>query len=458
MARGVLVQLSLAGLVAGATLSFSSFLNAQASDSWLLSESGATGDADLKLDTAAAQRALGADQSSLDAQKRMTRAMGVLIRSYPGRNRLFDASEAPAGAVDVTVPFLDLIQLGRAESPSTARASSPRPVDEIIVGGPIKGVPGATWADANMDGQVDGFVYEGQYYALSDRRGTASAPTAEHALQAEQIDLPHDQVGSGVEGEEQANTDQEDWKSQVFEQVQALIGKVIDRDSERDIGAMERDPSTAREEGESAASHALGSRPATAAEGQSWRQELLPRSAQQHGDQQAEQAVPVSERPVNPTRRVLPPGALSDSFARRGPPAGTQQTTISAPGRQPRATPAQTTALPPRRPSYDNSSRTSVLPPRRISPAMPQQAAQPAAGRSQPPSPQQATPSPFRRPQPALPQEATPAPIGRTQPAIPQQALPSLPRPHPPAVARKVTPKSEQQDACNPLLGLPCPE
>jgi len=38
------------------------------------------------------------------------------------------------------------------------------------IGAPIEGLPGSIWADANNDGYVDGYVYNGQYYA-----GTPSA-------------------------------------------------------------------------------------------------------------------------------------------------------------------------------------------------------------------------------------------------------------------------------------------
>ncbi len=126
MARRVFVQLSLAGLVAGAAFSTSSTLKAQGSDNWLVSESGATGDADLKLDVAAAKRALGDGASPADTQKRMTKAMGELLRSQPGKNRLFDASNAPAEAVDVTNVFVELVGDQRVESPSEAKFQQPQ--------------------------------------------------------------------------------------------------------------------------------------------------------------------------------------------------------------------------------------------------------------------------------------------------------------------------------------------
>lgn len=126
MARSVLVHLSLAGLVAGAVVTSFSTLRAQSSDHWLLSESGATGEADLKLDLAAAERALGKGVSPADAQRRMTRAMGELLRSHPGRNRLFDASIAPAGAVDVTAEFMDLVADRQVEKPRQAMLEPPQ--------------------------------------------------------------------------------------------------------------------------------------------------------------------------------------------------------------------------------------------------------------------------------------------------------------------------------------------
>ncbi|MFP5330197.1 MAG: hypothetical protein ACLGHC_08710 [Alphaproteobacteria bacterium] len=111
-------------LASGAAFSSYAALYAQSSDSWLLSESGATGDADVKLDMAAARRALPAD--SPDAQRRMNKAMTELLRAYPGKNRLFDAATAPGGAVDVTAEFTSLLG-DRQEAPREAelQASSP---------------------------------------------------------------------------------------------------------------------------------------------------------------------------------------------------------------------------------------------------------------------------------------------------------------------------------------------
>ena len=126
MARRTLAQLLLGGFAAAAAFSASSAGHAQSSDNWLLSESNATGDADLKIDVTAAKRALGDGASPAETQKRMTKSMGELLRLQPGRNRLFDASNAPAEAVDVTAQFVDLIGRHQDEHSSVAGSEPPQ--------------------------------------------------------------------------------------------------------------------------------------------------------------------------------------------------------------------------------------------------------------------------------------------------------------------------------------------
>ncbi len=103
---------------------------AQEGENWLLGESGATGEADLKIDVAAAKRALGGDVSSADAQKRVTKAMGEFLKSHPGKNRVFDASTAPANAVDVTPEFVELISGHRGEDSHEAKLGSSQTSEE----------------------------------------------------------------------------------------------------------------------------------------------------------------------------------------------------------------------------------------------------------------------------------------------------------------------------------------
>ena len=45
-----------------------------------------------------------------------------------------------------------------------------------VIGAAVGGLAGAIWADQNNDGVVDGYVYNGQYYAGAPS-ATAPAPT-----------------------------------------------------------------------------------------------------------------------------------------------------------------------------------------------------------------------------------------------------------------------------------------
>lgn len=47
---------------------------------------------------------------------------------------------------------------------TTAYANEPAVVEGVPVEAPIAGLPGAVWSDANNDGLVDGYVFNGQYY------------------------------------------------------------------------------------------------------------------------------------------------------------------------------------------------------------------------------------------------------------------------------------------------------
>ena len=47
-----------------------------------------------------------------------------------------------------------------------------------VIGAAVGGVAGAIWADRNNDGQVDGYVYNGQYYAGAPSSSAAPAPMA----------------------------------------------------------------------------------------------------------------------------------------------------------------------------------------------------------------------------------------------------------------------------------------
>ena len=47
-----------------------------------------------------------------------------------------------------------------------------------VIGAAVGGLAGAVWADRNNDGQVDGYIYNGQYYQGAPAAGTtAPAPT-----------------------------------------------------------------------------------------------------------------------------------------------------------------------------------------------------------------------------------------------------------------------------------------
>jgi hypothetical protein len=53
-----------------------------------------------------------------------------------------------------------------------------------VIGAAVGGLAGAIWADQNNDGRVDGYVYNGQYYAgapSSTPPAAAPAPMPEPA-------------------------------------------------------------------------------------------------------------------------------------------------------------------------------------------------------------------------------------------------------------------------------------
>ena len=49
-------------------------------------------------------------------------------------------------------------------------------LEGAVIGAAVGGIAGAIWADQNNDGRVDGYVYNGQYYAGAPT-GAAPAPT-----------------------------------------------------------------------------------------------------------------------------------------------------------------------------------------------------------------------------------------------------------------------------------------
>ncbi len=61
-------------------------------------------------------------------------------------------------------------------------------IEGAAVGAAIGGLAGAVWSDTNNDGYVDGYTYNGQYYAGSpqgyDPSSTASLPARRRALLA----------------------------------------------------------------------------------------------------------------------------------------------------------------------------------------------------------------------------------------------------------------------------------
>lgn len=58
-----------------------------------------------------------------------------------------------------------------AEQPAPAPVAS-GPLKGAVIGAPVAGKPGAVWGDINADGQVDGYVYKGQYYSGAPRRAS----------------------------------------------------------------------------------------------------------------------------------------------------------------------------------------------------------------------------------------------------------------------------------------------
>ena len=54
-----------------------------------------------------------------------------------------------------------------------------------VIGAAVGGLAGAIWADRNNDGTVDGYVYNGQYYAGAPSCSSASAPDGGSGSDAE---------------------------------------------------------------------------------------------------------------------------------------------------------------------------------------------------------------------------------------------------------------------------------
>ncbi len=53
-----------------------------------------------------------------------------------------------------------------------------------MIGAAVGGLAGAVWADRNNDGVVDGYVYNGQYYAGAPSSTAAPAPAPTYAAPA----------------------------------------------------------------------------------------------------------------------------------------------------------------------------------------------------------------------------------------------------------------------------------
>src|SRR3954468_13352812 len=51
-------------------------------------------------------------------------------------------------------------------------------LEGAVIGAAVGGLAGAVWADRNNDGQVDGYVYNGQYYQGQPAGGAGAAPMA----------------------------------------------------------------------------------------------------------------------------------------------------------------------------------------------------------------------------------------------------------------------------------------
>ena len=54
-----------------------------------------------------------------------------------------------------------------------------------MIGAAVGGLAGAIWADRNNDGQVDGYVYNGQYYAGAPSAAAPAPAAGLHAPVAE---------------------------------------------------------------------------------------------------------------------------------------------------------------------------------------------------------------------------------------------------------------------------------
>jgi hypothetical protein len=50
-------------------------------------------------------------------------------------------------------------------------------IEGAVVGAAIGGLAGAVWADRSGDGQVDGYIYNGQYYPGAPPAATTTPPT-----------------------------------------------------------------------------------------------------------------------------------------------------------------------------------------------------------------------------------------------------------------------------------------
>ena len=57
-------------------------------------------------------------------------------------------------------------------------------IEGAAIGAAVGGLAGAVWADNNNDGQVDGYVYNGQYYQGAPPQSAAPAPAPAPAYSA----------------------------------------------------------------------------------------------------------------------------------------------------------------------------------------------------------------------------------------------------------------------------------